>query len=77
MTPSSWAFQIGEVFTLAVGDCMGGVEFKVVSRDFAHGLRTYLLHSQDPGYPGLTRVETERMLQAMREMDRILGEVDR
>ena len=37
----------------------------------------HLLHSQDPDYPGLTRIETEAMLLAMREMERLLGEVDR
>ena len=76
VTPPALAFQIGEVFKFAVGDCMGGVQFAVVSRDVAHGLRTYLLLSQDPDYPGLTRIETEAMLLAMREMERILAGVD-
>lgn len=76
MAPPPWAFQIGETFRFVVGDRMGGGEFAVVSRDVAHSLRMYLLHSHDPDYPGLTRIETEAMLLAIRDMGRILGEVD-
>ena len=52
---------------------MAGVEFAVVSRDWAHGLRTYLLAAADAEHHGATRIETEQTLVAMREIEAILG----
>ena len=74
MTSTNWAFEIGDTFRFQVGDDMEGVEFAIVSRDRAHGMRTYLLVSHDPEHHGATRVEFEQTLAAMREMEAILGE---
>ena len=73
MTPKPWAFEIGDRFRLQVGDDMEGVEFAIVSRDTAHGMRTYLLVCCDPDCQSPPMIETEGMLSALREVEALLG----